>query len=99
MLSGSRSNTSSDNITMYSPCVVYLTSTNIDYVILPPYVTNGDIVTIRKTYSTSYSVTIVSVEDNIYNSDNSVASTSYIMSGSVYTLTLFARGNGKWYVE
>ena len=95
----SGSNTSSDTITMYSPCVVYLTSTNIDYVILPPYVTNGDIVTIRKTYSTSYSVTIVSVEDNIYNSDNSVASTSYIMSGSVYTLTLFARGNGKWYVE
>ena len=83
---------------MYSPCVVYLNS-NIDYVTLPPYVANGDIVTIRKTYSSSQSVDIVSLEDYIYNPDNSVASTTYDMSGSIYTLTLFAKSNGKWYVE
>jgi len=94
------SNTSTTNLYMYSPCVVYLTSTQTTAVILPQYVANGDIVTIRKTYSSSQLVFVVTYNsgDNIYSTDNTPTAI-YEFSGSVYTITLFARGNGKWYVE
>ena len=86
-------------VTMYSPCIVYVESTDTDTINLPKYVSYGDIVTIRKTYSNSHSISIVNDYGTIYGSENGSDSSTISMGTGTYTLSLYATSIGNWYRE
>ena len=98
-----RSLTSSDavsnTINVYSPCVVYISSTSTTTVSLGTSFTYGDIVTVRKTYSSSHTVTISS-SGTIYSSGNVSGGSTYSMTGTIFSVTLLAGSGGlSWYIE
>ena len=98
----SKTVSSGNKHTMYSPCNLLITITTIDDIYLPKTAPTGAQVVIRKTYSDGHAITITNDYGYIYNSSNIldiINPNIHTMGTGTFTITLIADDSNNWYVE